>query len=277
MCRWLAYSGGRIRLSDLLLDPSDNLIDQSLSSHAAATPTNGDGFGVGWYGEGKSPGLFRSIRPAWNDTNLRHLSYHIESSLFLAHVRASSYTAVQETNCHPFQFKNWLFVHNGEIFGIQKFRKELLMAVDVEYFENILGSTDSELMFHLALSFGLEQDPITAMARMVAFVEATGKKYGVEESVWMTVGLSDGKTLWAFRYSSDAHSPTLYLSPSIEELSKVNPAITERFSVTAQAVVSEPIGQFRALWTEIPEGQAVTVHEGDVQLAPFSPQSSASR
>ena len=77
MCRWLAYSGGPIRLRTLLFDPKDNLIDQSLSSRSAETPTNGDGFGLGWYGKWEQPGLFRSIRPAWNDFNFRDLGDQI--------------------------------------------------------------------------------------------------------------------------------------------------------------------------------------------------------
>ncbi|MDZ7649557.1 MAG: hypothetical protein U5K54_21685 [Cytophagales bacterium] len=88
-----------------------------------------------------------------------------------------------------------MFVHNGEIFEVEKFRRELLMAVDPKYFENILGSTDSELMFHLALTFGLEQNPVEAMLKMVEFVEQTGKTKNVPESMWMTIGLSDGKNL----------------------------------------------------------------------------------
>jgi len=47
--------------------------------------------------------------------NLRDLSAEI-GPLFLAHVRATSLATAQETNCHPFRYKNWLFAHNGEIF-----------------------------------------------------------------------------------------------------------------------------------------------------------------
>lgn len=271
MCRWMAYSGGPIQLQELLFEPKDNLIDQSLSSRSAETPTNGDGFGVGWYGIGKQPGLFRSIRPAWNDFNLRDLAANIESKLFLAHVRATSLATVQETNCHPFRYNNWLFVHNGEIFEVEKFRRELLMAVDPKYFENILGSTDSELMFHLALSFGLESDPVEAMKRMVEFVETTGKKYGVPESVWMTVALSDGKTLWTFRYASDGQAPTLYYSREVNELIRINPAIADRLSSTARVVVSEPIGKFKEMWEEVPQGSLVIVREGNVETKSFKP------
>jgi len=267
----MAYTGGSIRLQELLFEPKDNLIDQSLSSRSAETPTNGDGFGVGWYSKWERPGLFHSIRPAWNDSNLRDLAANIESHLFMAHVRATSLATVQETNCHPFRYNNWLFVHNGEIFEIEKFRRDLLIAVAPEYFENILGSTDSEFMFHLALTFGLEKDPIDAMERMVGFVEAVGKKNNVPASVWMTIGLSDGKTLWGFRYASDGNAPTLYHSRDVSELIKINPAIKERLSNNARSIVSEPIGKFKEMWAEVPQSSVVVVHEGKIEVSSFKP------
>ncbi|MBK8683130.1 MAG: class II glutamine amidotransferase [Bacteroidetes bacterium] len=78
-------------------------------------PTNGDGCGIGWYDNFATPGLYRSIHPAWNDMNLLDLADHIESPLFMSHVRATSLASVQETNCHPFRYNNWLFLHNGQI------------------------------------------------------------------------------------------------------------------------------------------------------------------
>ena len=144
-----------------------------------------------------------------------------------------------------------------------------MLAVDPKYFENILGSTDSELMFHLALSFGLERDPVEAMERMVHFVETTGKKYGVDESVWMTIGLSDGKTLWTFRYASDGNAPTLYHSHEVSELVKINPALTDRRSPNARIVVSEPIGKFKEAWHEVPQNTLVIVREGNVETKSF--------
>lgn len=269
----MAYSGGKIMLEDLLFKAKDNLIDQSLNSRSAETPTNGDGFGVGWYGKSKLPGMFRSIRPAWNDFNLRDLASNIESPLFMAHVRATSLATVQETNCHPFRFNNWLFVHNGEIFEVEKIRRELLMAVAPEFFENILGSTDSELMFHLALTFGLQRDPIQAMARMVGFVEEVGRRNNIKESVWMTIGLSDGETLYGFRYASDGQAPTLYYSPDVEELYKVNPEIKGQFGSSARAIVSEPIGVSQSLWPEVPQSSVAVVKKGDIDIRTFQPAS----
>jgi len=271
MCRWIAYTGGSIRLHDLLFEPKDNLIDQSLSSRSKETPTNGDGFGVGWYGKGDQPGLFHSIRPAWNDFNLRDLALNIESPLFMAHVRATSLATIQETNCHPFRYKNWLFLHNGQIEELQRFRKELLSAVADEYFENILGSTDSELMFHLALTFGLEKDVPLAIAKMTGFVEKVARKHGVAESVWMTLGISDGNTLWGFRYGSDGDGPSLYYSPDVEELVSVNPLVKGRLEANARCLVSEPIGKFQKLWKEVPQSSTVIIKEGNVDIKPFTP------
>ncbi|MBX3415789.1 MAG: class II glutamine amidotransferase [Pirellulales bacterium] len=271
MCRWLAYSGGEIFLEDILFAAKQNLIDQSLSSRSAETPTNGDGFGVGWYGKREQPGLFRSIRPAWNDFNLRDLAANIESRLFLAHVRATSLTTVQETNCHPFRYGNWLFVHNGEIFEVERLRRDLLMSVAPQFFSNILGTTDSEVMFHLALSFGLSDDPPAALARMAGFIEHVGRAYGVTESLWMTVGVTDGETLYGVRYASDGDAPTLFYSPDIEHLYRLNPAITGRFGAVARAVVSEPIGEFSHLWREVPQSSLLVVRGGEIEVRSFRP------
>jgi len=271
MCRWMAYSGNPVPLETLLFKVKNNLIDQSMSSRSAETPTNGDGFGLGWYGARELPGLFRSIRPAWNDFNLRDLAAQIDSRLFLAHVRATSLATVQETNCHPFRHGQWLFVHNGEIFGIDKMRRELLLAIDRPLLENILGTTDSELMFHLALTFGLEADPLAGLARMVGYIERAGRQHGVEESVWMTVGVSDGESIWAVRYASDGKAPTLYHSRDMQDLTQLNPDLSELLGEHARAVVSEPIGKYAQAWMQVPQASAVHVRGGELTLRPFVP------
>jgi glutamine amidotransferase len=271
MCRWAAYAGNTIPLEGLLFKPKHNLIDQSMSSRSKETPTNGDGFGVGWYGDREQPGLFRSLRPAWNDSNLRELAAHVESPLFLAHVRATSLATVQQTNCHPFRYGNWLFVHNGAIEGVEKFRRELLMAVDPAIFDNILGTTDSEVMFHLAITFGLESEPQRSIERMTVFVEETARRYGVEQALWMTLGISDGKSIYAVRYASGRDAPTLYHTPDMEEFRQVNPEVADLFGDSALAIVSEPVGVHAELWTAVPEGSFVHACGSGIEVKPFSP------
>ena len=113
-------------------------------------------------------------------------------------------------NCRPFRHGRWLFVHNGLIRGFQTMRRDLLLEVDPSLFPGIAGSTDSELLFHLALTFGLEADPLGAMERAVAYVESKGGEHGVENPVQMTVGITDGENVWAIRYSSEHSSRTLF-------------------------------------------------------------------
>ncbi len=50
MCRFLAYEGEPILLEALVTAPSHSLIHQSMHASEGKTETNGDGFGVGWYG-----------------------------------------------------------------------------------------------------------------------------------------------------------------------------------------------------------------------------------
>lgn len=269
MCRWIAYTGAPILLEDLVIKPKDNLIQQSLHARAPRTPTNGDGFGIGWYDRQPVPGLFRSVRPAWNDLNLLDLAAHIESPLFMAHVRATSLATIQETNCHPFRYKQWLFVHNGQIARFELLRQTLLAKIAPEYFANILGSTDSEVMFHLALTLGLEKDVPGAIAAMVRTVEAEAKAHGVEEALWMTLGISDGKNLWGFRYGSDGKGPTLYLSPGMDEFNRLNPEMAKKLGRFAACLVSEPIGTYQDIWRAIPETSQVFIGDARAQVSDF--------
>jgi predicted glutamine amidotransferase len=272
MCRWLAYTGDTpILLSELILEPKDNLIHQSLHAKSPRTPTNGDGFGIGWYDKQKYPGLFRSIRPAWNDLNLLDLASHIESKLFMAHVRATSLATIQETNCHPFRYKKWMFVHNGQIANFGIVHQALMAKVAPEYFDNILGTTDSELMFHLALTFGLEQDVPFAIKEMVKIVEAEGKEHGLAESLWMTICISDGESLWGFRYGSDGNGPTLYISPSLEELKLLNPDLEGKFGDFVACLVSEPIGNYQDSWRPIPENSKIIIQKQSMVVSDFQP------
>ena len=219
-----------------------------------ATTTNGDGFGVGWYQEGESPRLYRSVHPAWNDRNLRELAAGISSPLFLAHIRASTGTAIQETNTHPFRYGRWLWMHNGLIREFPRVRRELVLAVDDSLFTSIEGTTDSETMFYLALTFGLEDDPIVAVERMVGFVEEKGRAHGVEHPIQMTVATTNGTTVWAFRYSSEADSRSLYFSTRMDALKAVYPDSEElaRLSDETRVVVSEPLGDLPVPGTRCP-------------------------
>jgi predicted glutamine amidotransferase len=275
MCRWLAYSGSPILLDELLLKPVHSLIDQSLHSKLGATTTNGDGFGLGWYGAENTPGVFHSIEPAWNDHNLKELAQHLTSPLVFAHIRASTGSAIQQTNCHPFRHDRWLWMHNGLIREFGSVKRDLAFAVDPSLYPLIEGSTDSELFFYLALSLGLKDDPPSAVERAVGFIEATGRAHGVEHPIQMTVATTDGASLWAFRYSSERTSRSLFFSTDIETLRDQYPdhAVLHSVSDETRLVVSEPLGDLAGVWNEVPESSCGIVQQGQDELRPFTPRS----
>lgn len=273
MCRWLAYSGSPVLLEDLLYKPRNSLVVQGQHSHLGATTTNGDGFGVGWYGNQSTPGVFRSTEPVWNDRNLRELCSHASAGRVFAHIRASTGSAVQQTNCHPFRHGRWLFMHNGALTGFRAIKRDLAMAVTPELFPDIEGSTDSEMLFFLALTFGLEDDPREGMARAVGFVEEVAGRHGIDFPVQMTVATTDGDSTWAFRYSSEGRSRSLFHSTDISTLRHQYPdnPVLHVLSDDARLVVSEPLGDLRGAWHEVPESSSVMVHGADDEVRPFVP------
>jgi predicted glutamine amidotransferase len=273
MCRWMAWSGQPVIMEELLFKPKHGLIDQSLHSRMGVETTNGDGFGLGWYGTGDGPGVYHSISPAWGDANIRELAAHIESSLFIAHVRATTGTAVQQTNCHPFRHGRWLFVHNGVLAGFPLMRRDLMLAVDPALFDDMRGSTDSEVLFHLALTFGLEQDPIAALERAIGLVEATASVHGIDNPVQASIGVTDGERLWAIRYSSERRSRTLFVSADASSVRRLNPdnARLQRLRDGDRLVVSEPLADLPGVWTEIPEATAMIIQPGPDEQRAFTP------
>jgi len=271
MCRWLAYSGSPLYLEELIFQPRHSLIDQSLSAKVSTVTTNGDGFGIGWYADRPEPGVFRDTRPAWNDRNLIDLAHQIRSPLFLAHVRATTGSEVQRSNCHPFRYGRWLFMHNGLIESFERVRRDLVFAIEPEFFPELQGTTDSEVMFLLALGFGLEKEPFPALERMVGLVEDVGRKHGIEFPVQMTLGLSDGERIYAVRYSTMRSSRTLYHSRDVAALERLNPEV-DQFGEHACVIVSEPLDDLVEDWEEIAESTAVIVERGEVEEMPFTPR-----
>lgn len=249
MCRWAAYVGEPVFLSDIIANPVHCLIDQSRNAEECKTNLNADGFGVAWYGHRPEPGLYRDVHPAWSDPNLRALSEQVKSALFLAHVRASTGSAISRNNCHPFAVDRWSFMHNGQIGGFEAVCKSADMLIPDALYRHRRGATDSEAFFLVALGNGMATDTLGAIARTITTFEALATK---TPKFRMTAAFSDGQKLYAVRYASDDRAPTLY----------------HRWSAAQQgrAVVSEPFDADSGVWEEIPnrsfcifDGQQVKV------------------
>ena len=278
MCRWMAWLGQPVLIEELLFNTQHGIVDQSLHSRLGAETTNGDGFGLGWYDPDPArpgPGVYRSVTPAWSDPNLRELSAHIESPLFLAHVRAAIGSPVQRTNCHPFRRDGWLFVHNGYVADFMELRRDLMLAIDPDLFDDVLGSTDTEVVFYLALTFGLQQDPVGALERTVGLIESSARGRGLQPHVQATFGVTDGTTLWAVRYATDGTARTLFASADADAIKRLHPDNRRlaRLGAGDRLVVSEPFSDLPGVWEEIPQGTAVTVRRGGtMEQAAFRPR-----
>ncbi|MBB1249383.1 class II glutamine amidotransferase [Rhizobium sp. G21] len=254
MCRWAAYRGEPLFLEDIVSAPAHSLVAQSLSATLAKTPTNGDGFGIAWYGDRDEPGLYRDVMPAWADCNLKSLARQIRSTLFLAHVRAATYGATRRDNCHPFAHGRWSFMHNGQIGQYDRMRRALESLLPDELYAARRGTTDSELIFMLALHFGLDAMPMTALREALALVERQALHMGITPDVRFTAAFSDGDTLYGVRYATGASAPTLYAS---------------RMG-GGYCLVSEPLDEDERIWGEIPDGSAVVLSDDGIKITPFS-------
>ena len=276
MCRWMAWHGQPVLIEELLFKTQHGIVDQSLHSRMGAEMTNGDGFGVGWYGAGEGPGVYHSVAPAWGDANLRELAAHVASPLFLVHVRAAIGSPIQQTNCHPFRHGRWLFVHNGYVGDFAAIRRDLMWAIDPRLFAGIVGSTDTEVVFRLALTFGLEQDPIGALERTVGLIEATATECGVAPLVQGTFGISDGSSLWAVRYATEGRARSLFASADVDSLHELYPEKQMWFATATsndRLIASEPFSDLPGVWHEIDQSSAVIVRSGGVlEHEPFHPQ-----
>jgi predicted glutamine amidotransferase len=250
MCRWIAYRGEEIALEHYVTSPAHSLIEQSIRALESTAATNGDGFGLGWYGTHPEPGLYREVRPAWSDENLRYLCRHIRSHLFFAHVRASTGTPITRPNCHPFACGRFLFMHNGLIGNWTRVRRQVEALIPDALYPSRIGTTDSEAVFLAMLGAGADHDPVGATVRILA--KLTRIVEPNKEPLRFTAAFADGQDLYAFRYSANDAANTLYYRAASDGL----------------VVVSEPLDNDRSIWTPVPPNHILTARgRGPVELA----------
>ena len=164
-------------------------------------------------------------------------------------------------------------MHNGVVRDFARVKRDLVLAIDPELYPFIEGSTDSEVFFYLALTLGLEGDPPAAVERAVGLIEDVGRRHEVEHPIQMTVATTDGRRLWAFRYSSEGDSRSLFYSTRVDTLRAQHPevAVLKELSDESRLVVSEPLGTLAGAWNEVPESHYGVVQEGQDELRPFAP------
>jgi predicted glutamine amidotransferase len=251
MCRFVAYLGEPVFLDELVCRPAHSLMHQSLQAERAKTSTNGDGFGIGWYGERGEPGVYREVMPAWSDENLISLARTLRSRLFFAHVRAATGTSIARQNSHPFRHGRWMFMHNGQIGGYAQVRRILESRLPDALYAARKGATDSELLFLLALARIESGTPVLqAMRTTIDDTAALMRDRGIAEPLRFSAALTDGERLHVFRCASDDKPPTLYLQQG------------ER----GTTVASEPLTDDDGDWRPLKNGDMLTLTHTRVRV-----------
>ena len=275
MCRLIAYKGAPIIMEQLIFAPKNSLINQSYNAKELEEPLNGDGFGVGWYMPeiDAVPGVFVSTSPAWSNRNLRNIAPKIESPVIFAHVRAASVGDTSEANCHPFQYKQFLCMHNGGIGGFTSIKREIRRNLSDEVYNWLRGQTDTEHFFASFLERIISKngnhsakDMSDAMRDTINYIEDLKKKKGIKETSYLNVVITDGITVVGTRYiaAEDAEEPlSLYYSEGSryvceEGVCRMVDATPEEHSVM---IVSEKLTELRADWKKIPTNHMIIIFD----------------
>jgi len=252
MCRWVAYTGAAERLENVVTKPARSLVHQSLHASQCQTATNGDGFGIGWYGDRDIPGLYREISPAWSDENLMSLCAQLSAATFFAHVRASTGASTARANCHPFSVGPWLFMHNGQVGGFCGIRRRIENMIPDRLYAHRRGGTDSEAIFLIALGEVDNEGPVAAVRNTLARIRDEMRCAAIDEPFRFAAAMSDGRHLTVFRWSSDELAPSVYY----------------RKTSLSLVVVSEPIDDHADGWQALAANHLLTIACGETAGVP---------
>ena len=283
MCRLVAYVGHDVLLENVLVKPINSIVMQSLHARESNLPTNGDGFGLGWYAPAISPmpALFKSISPAWNDNNLLHLTAKIISPTFFAHVRAASAGGVTHYNCHPFIHDQWMLMHNGEIFNFKAVKRHLRHLLDDDIYNWIQGETDSEHLFALFLQIGKGKD-LSTISVVADVLQATFDQiiqliceYSEPGPSYFNICLTDGTRLLASRYCTDKNLTPETMHYSLGSRFVVKEGhyhmIEKDNTRGCLLVTSEKLTNFNAEWHDVPINHLMMADSDlSIQLRPLS-------
>lgn len=231
------------------------------------------------------PCVFTSITPAWNNINLRRLSEKIRSHTFFAHVRAATPGLItSETNSHPFQYKQFMFMHNGGVARWDHIKRALLFSIRPKFFTAIQGSTDSELVFYLILNeieniIAAQSVPLNETAEiykkaiiatihlLVRSIDAAGPPPANNEATLLNLALTDGDIVCCtkFVYPPTAPPASLYFTSGTEF---TDPSGSGQFRMIQQdkrqlcyIFSSEPLSREVDDWIPVPIQSIITVNE----------------
>ncbi|MCX7879498.1 MAG: class II glutamine amidotransferase [Ignavibacteria bacterium] len=176
-------------------------LEFSLSKFKNLSINNPDGWGIGWY-ENNSPRVFKEgLSAQAKNSKLPYLAKQVYSNIIIAHLRKGTNGSASDENSHPFKLGNWIFAHNGQVD-----RDSLLLHLNENHQKELKGETDSEVYFYFILqSIDETKDVVRGIKKSIETITQSSFK-------GLNFLLSDGKYLYAFRYSNNSRNYySLYL------------------------------------------------------------------
>ena len=110
------------------------------------------GWGMGFYQGGE---VLMRRRPIddHHDIDVAKLAGDVRADVLVGHVRSATVGGLRTENTHPFRYRQWLFAKTGTLHHFDAIRERLAASVPEFLRGNIRGETDSEIVFHVFLSF----------------------------------------------------------------------------------------------------------------------------
>jgi len=193
---------------------------------------------------------------------LFRLSEKIRSTYFFAHVR--------EFNCHPFQYKQFLWMHNGKINSFPRIKRSLRESLDDDYYNIIQGTTDLEHAF----AFFLNQlgkhigdysitDLHDALIATISQINHWQERAGIREPSHLNFAVSDGYNMLVSRYcfKPGIEPPSLYIScdDRFEIQDGKYRMVVSKNQPNAVIIASEPLTAERSDWQSVARNHLVIV------------------
>ena len=143
------------RLFGFFANQSDRVRCALALDGAALSLTPGEpveGWGVGSYQTGDVL-LRRKPTESRTDLVFGEQVQNLRTDAAIVHLRGRETSARTLENTHPFRYREWLFAHTGSIDSYARIRGPLLESIPEFLRKDIRGDTDSEVLFHVVLSF----------------------------------------------------------------------------------------------------------------------------
>ena len=232
------------------------------------------GWGIGFYQGGE---VLLRRRPV-DDRPTVDLSIalsDVRTDVAIGHVRSATVGAQSTENTHPFRYRQWLFAHTGTVAAFASMRDRLAESIPQFLRRNVRGETDSELLFHLFLSFlhdagklGDAEVPTaavtTALRSSLALVDRLSQEEGVDPSP-LNLIVTSGDALIAVHARGKMHTRTFRGREDLDEILGDDAALRARlpdFATTVATVLVAETTQPVPRFTEVPNRSIVIVPRG---------------